>query len=275
LIELSDFLRTRRARLSPSDVGLTISGRRRTPGLRREEVAVLAGVGTSWYTWLEQGRNIKVSEAVARAIGRALRLNESELAYFYRLVEINPVSALSGPDKSERDSDFAQIVRAWLPNPALVLNECWDLLACNAVARDVFGLAESDTNLLVAFFTNEECRRRYVESELMAKLSVAQFRANMVRHFDNPRFTELADRLSGRSDEFRRLWHSHEVLEMSSKRKAVRHPTLGRLDFQTYVWQLRGAEGVSMVLYLPDDTTSSSIRNSLVGPAAVAHGPAA
>src|SRR3954471_15966448 len=123
---LSHFLRSRRARLSPQQVGLVVSaGKRRTPGLRREEVAVLAGIGTSWYTWLEQGRDIKVSEPIARAIGRALRLDQGELAYFYRLVGLGH----SAPVADIADSVFEPVVNGWLPNPALVIDPLWNILA--------------------------------------------------------------------------------------------------------------------------------------------------
>jgi transcriptional regulator with XRE-family HTH domain len=270
-MELSDFLRTRRTRLSPSDVGLATSGRRRTPGLRREEVAVIAGVGTSWYTWLEQGRDIKVSETVAHAVSKALRLNESERTYFYRLLEIGSVGDLSGSPGADANSDFDSVVNEWLPNPAFVLNEFWDLLACNDVAREVFGLTEADDNLLIAFFTSENCRSRYVESAMMAKLSVAQFRANMARHFDSPRFAELAAHLSERSPEFDLLWHSHEVLEMQSKLKKVRHPRAGLMTFQTHVWQLRGYESISLVLYLP----AADVKGKLLDLLPMPEGPAA
>jgi transcriptional regulator with XRE-family HTH domain len=228
-----------------------VSGRRRTPGLRREEVAVIAGVGTSWYTWLEQGRNIKVSETVAHAVSKALRLNDSEKTYFYRLLEIGPTGESKRIPPGSPHSELSTIVDEWLPNPALVLNEFWDIVAGNRIAREIFGLTEDDDNLLIAFFTSQGCRSRYVDSEGMAKLSVAQFRANMAEHFDSPRFAELAEELSGRSAEFAALWHSHEVLEMQSKLKKVRHPRVGLMTFQTHVWQLRGQEGISLVLYLP------------------------
>ena len=241
-------------------MGLTVSGRRRTPGLRREEVTVIAGVGTSWYTWLEQGRNIKVSETVAHAVSKALRLNDSEKTYFYRLLEIGPSGEPKQVFHGSPHSELNTIVDEWLPNPALVLNEFWDIVAGNQVAREVFGLAEDDDNLLIAFFTSERCRSSYVETDVMAKLSVAQFRANMAEHFDSPRFAELAEELSQRSPKFAALWNSHEVLEMQSKLKKIRHPRLGLMTFQTHVWQLRGQEGISLVLYLP---VSDEVRTKL------------
>lgn len=215
---------------------------------------MLAGVGTSWYTWLEQGRDIKVSESVARAISRALRLSASEHVYFYRLLKIATISDPTQLGKLDTESDLRDLVDGWLPSPALVLNEFWDILSCNRVAREVFGLDVSDDNLLVAFFTNENCRSRYVQSEMIAKLMVAQSRATMVRNLDNPRFTELAAFLSGRSEEFSRLWNSHEVLEMRGRRKEVQHPCVGRMTFQTHVWQLSGREDISLLLYLPEAT---------------------
>lgn len=257
LEELSQFLRSRRARLSPGDLGLTVSSRRRTPGLRREEVAVLAGVGTSWYTWLEQGRDINVSESVARAIGRALRLSPSERTYMFRLLGIRPPLPESG---ERRHGEFASVVQELMPSPALVLDEFWNLLDHNKAAREVFGLSDSDENMLVSFFVNEEHQGRYVDPRAQARLAVAQFRTDIAQYHEDPRFFEIVDDLRLRSELFATLWHGHEVQQVANKDKHLLHPRAGRLSFSTLPVQMSGNERIRMILCIPKAGTGTRDR---------------
>ncbi|WP_255683513.1 helix-turn-helix transcriptional regulator [Actinokineospora sp. PR83] len=249
--ELGHFLKTRRSRLSPTDFGLSVSaGRRRTPGLRREEVAVLAGIGTSWYTWLEQGRDINVSESVARAIGRALCLDRSEVRYLYQLLGITPPQPTVAV--GERTTvDLRHVVDECLPSPALVVDSLWNLLGFNASAALVFGFTPDDRNLLISFFTNPEIWSRYAEPELMARMAVAQFRISAAGHYDDPLFNNVVTTLCERSPQFAALWYSHEVLDSRMRHKEVNHPTVGRLVFDTHSWQLDGPEQIRMFLHIP------------------------
>ncbi|WP_258907975.1 helix-turn-helix transcriptional regulator [Actinokineospora sp. UTMC 2448] len=248
--ELANFLRTRRSRLRPSDCGLSASpGRRRTPGLRREEVAVLAGIGTSWYTWLEQGRDINVSESVARAIGSALRLSPSEIRYLYQLLDINPPPYLRDA-ADPRALDLGSIVDEWMPSPALVIDSLWNLLAYNTSAAVVFGIVESEPNLLVSFFTNPAVRARYVDPLRTGRLAVAQFRTGAAARYDDPEFVRLVNGLRERSPEFAALWHSHEVVDACLKVKELDHPEVGSLCFDTQSWQLDGPD-IRLFLHLP------------------------
>lgn len=245
---LSNFLRGRRARLSPQQVGLTVyAGKRRTPGLRREEVAVLAGIGTSWYTWLEQGRDIKVSEPIARAIGRALRLDPGELTYFYRLVGLGHTA----PAAPVEGAELQPVVDGWLPNPALVIDQMWHILALNQAARIVFGLSTEDDNLLAGLFGNNVLRARCADWDWLTRVTVAQFRAATVEHHDDPALHELVDGLAMRSNRFAELWRRHEVLPADATPTGIEHPEAGRLDFESNVWRLGGAPSVQLVLYLP------------------------
>nr|WP_242001718.1 helix-turn-helix domain-containing protein [Kribbella steppae] len=150
--ELREFLRARRAAVSPGEVGLPDVGKRRTPGLRREEVASLAGVGVSWYTWLEQGRDINVSGEVLDAISKALRLSEPERSHLYLLAGLNPPvrSATVGAVTEE----LRRLVDAWSPRPAILRDQYWNLLAINDATRTVFGYDDTDHNCLISFFTN-------------------------------------------------------------------------------------------------------------------------
>ncbi|MEU4445698.1 helix-turn-helix transcriptional regulator [Actinosynnema sp. NPDC050801] len=247
--ELGHFLRNRRSRLRPEDCGLSAStGKRRTPGLRREEVAVLAGIGTSWYTWLEQGRDINVSESVARAISAALRLTEPEKRYLYQLLGITPPPHNAVDD--HLGMDLRQLVDEWMPSPALVIDSLWNLICYNTSAALVYGFAKSDTNLLVSFFTDTEMRSRYVDPHCTAELAVAQFRTGAAARYDDPRFTDLVATLCQHSDEFATLWHGHEVLDTRLKAKELDHPYVGRLNFEIQSWQLDGLD-IRLFLHVP------------------------
>ncbi|MER7223526.1 helix-turn-helix transcriptional regulator [Streptomyces rubradiris] len=253
LEELSHFLRTRRMRLSPGDVGLTTSGRRRTPGLRREEVAVLAGVGTSWYTWLEQGRDINVSDAVLGAISGALRLNAAEEIYLHRLAGLkapeDAARATSGPDDPRR---LAELVNHWFPNPALVRDRCWNILAANSAVPEFLGFPGPGANILVEFFTDKTCRERYVRGDALARSSVARFRADVADCFGRPEVERVLAELSERSPEFSELWSGHEVLEpVKSRTKEVLHPGVGTLSFDVHEWELAADHEVQLVLHMP------------------------
>lgn len=248
--QLRDFLRGRRARLTPADVGLPNAGLRRTPGLRREEVAVLAGVGVSWYTWLEQGRDIKVSAQVLDAISQTLLLSPDECAYLYRLAGLNPPPAEPSP-RTALDADLHRMLDAWLPRPAYILDRHWGLAAVNSAAREVFGLGARDYNCLVAFFTSARYRAAYSHWEEAAPDVVARFRADAARHPNDPEFDRLAADLSTVSGEFTELWARHEVTESVHGTKTLTHPRGGELIFEYRSLPLPDHPGHRMVLHNP------------------------
>ncbi|GAA3881726.1 helix-turn-helix transcriptional regulator [Saccharothrix violaceirubra] len=228
--QLRDFLRTCRARLRPDDVGLVTAGRRRTPGLRREEVAALAGVGLPWYTWLEQGRDITVSTEVLDAIARALRLSGPERTHLYLLAGLNP-PVEGGSRDADVTPELRRLVDAWHPNPAILRDRCWNLLVVNEAARTLFGYAETDRNCLIAFFTNPRHREAHTHWTAVAPLVVAAFRADAAHFPDDPGFAAVVADLVDRSPEFARLWARHEVGRPGQTVKAVRHPEAGELLF--------------------------------------------
>ncbi|MFF2023929.1 helix-turn-helix transcriptional regulator [Streptomyces sp. NPDC058171] len=234
--QLRDFLRTRRARLTPADVGLPTAARRRTPGLRREEVAVLAGVGVSWYTWLEQGRDINVSGEILDAIGRALRLDGPERAHLYLLAGLNPPRTT--PARAEVTPELRRLIDAWEPRPAILRDRHWNLVAVNGAARLVFGYDDSDHNCLFTFFTNDRYRSMHLQWEQIAPSVVAAFRADAARHPADPVFGRIVDELHAMSPEFARLWAQHDVAEVTQAVKAVRHPEVGEMVFDTTVLSL-------------------------------------
>ncbi|WP_225978690.1 helix-turn-helix transcriptional regulator [Gandjariella thermophila] len=248
--ELRHFLQTRRARLTPEEVGLPSGGRRRTPGLRREEVAVLAGVGASWYTWLEQGRDIKVSDSVLDAVSRALRLDEHERAYLYRLAGVSPPQP-SAVAEAEVTPELERLVDGWLPNPAYVIGKHWNVLVMNQAARAAFGFTSADRNCLVSFFTNEKYRARFRYWEETAPTLVAEFRRDAARYPDDPEFHLLADELRSRSTEFAALWARHDVRSEARGTKAIEHPTVGCLVFEHATLHLPDSPHTRLILHTP------------------------
>ncbi|MHC9291384.1 helix-turn-helix transcriptional regulator [Mycobacterium sp. LTG2003] len=257
--QLSDFLRTRRARLKPADVGLVDGGRRRTPGLRREEVALLAGVGTSWYTWLEQGRDITVSSSVLDAISTALRLTESERAHLYALAGTNPPPA-AGVRDSAVTPELRHLIDAWSPRPAMLQDRYWNLLAVNDATQQAFGYRETDRNCLVTFFTNSHYRDMYVHWAAAAPGVVAAFRADAALYPGDSAFGRIAQDLSAISPDFEKLWQQHDVGPHLQAIKAVHHPEAGELVFDKTTLAVTDHPGWHLVLYNPRPGTGTADR---------------
>ena len=218
--ELTDFLRNRRAQVTPQDVGLPANGRRRTPGLRREEVAQLAGVGLSWYTWLEQGRDIKPSAQVLDALARVLRLDTAERAHLFHLARVElPLPAAGYP--REAPPDLAHFVARVAPYPAYLIGPRTDVLAWNARrdgdARRADAGAGRRQNLLWWLFTSEEPLTE--QRRATARSTLARFRAEQARRIGDPGFAALVDALDQASEQFRAWWPRHEVLPSSWARR--------------------------------------------------------
>ncbi|MCT7658661.1 helix-turn-helix transcriptional regulator [Mycobacterium deserti] len=257
--ELREFLRSRRARLTPADVGLAAGGRRRTPGLRREEVAMLAGIGISWYTWLEQGRDISASVDVLDAISATLRLSPAERAHLHRLAGAVPPSDVhldAGPVPPE----LGRLIDAWSPRPAMLQDRHWNLLAINDGTREAFGYTDSDRNCLVSFFTNTRYREMYVEWAAAAPGVVAAFRADAGRYLDDPEFARIASELRTHSAEFAELWDRNDVGPHLQAVKAVRHPEAGELVFDKTTLAVTDHPDWHLVLYNPRPDTSTESR---------------
>ncbi|SOD86994.1 helix-turn-helix transcriptional regulator [Streptomyces sp. Ag109_G2-15] len=247
---LRHFLRSRRARLSPGDVGLTVGGRRNTPGLRREEVAVLAGVSASWYTWLEQGRDIKVSEGVLDAVSNALNLDRTERAHLYLLAGVNPPAARQEAT-SEELSRLRLAVEAWQPAPAFMVDRYWNVLVSNAPARTLLGVQDTDSNYLWSFFTDGRNRSRFPHWMDVASRLVGQFRVQAVRFLDDPNFELLARRLCSASPDFDRLWARHETRDTGIATVEVRPAPGRRAAFHHVVMGLHQRSEPLLMLYMP------------------------
>jgi transcriptional regulator with XRE-family HTH domain len=216
--------------VTPADVGLPANGRRRTPGLRREEVAQLAGVGLSWYTWLEQGRDIRPSSQVLDALARVLRLDSGERAHLFHLARVElPLPA--GDYPREAPPELADVVASLLPNPAYLLGPRTDVLAWNAAATAMLGEAtrapDGRRNLLWWLFTSSDLSR--TQRRATARNTLARFRAEQARRIGDPDFAALIADLEEASPQFRAWWPRHEVLTEQLGTKTVEHPRAGRL----------------------------------------------
>ena len=223
-----DFLRSRRERLTPEMAGLPPGVRRRTPGLRREEVALLAGVGATWYTWLEQGRDVKPSAEVLGALARALKLDAAERDHLFVLADRQPRRTLpTGPECVP--PAIVRMLDNMADQPAYVLGRRWDILAWNAAAVAVFGdfgrLQGDDRNLMSRMFIDEAHRRKLVDWDTLAPLSLAMFRAGSAKYPGDPDFERLIARLTAQSPEFRAWWPRHDVHHQPSTVKRVRQPS--------------------------------------------------
>ena len=253
--ELAAFLRNRRERIAPEQVGLHRTRRRRTPGLRREEVAQLAGVGVTWYTWLEQGRDIHASPQVLEAVARTLLFDPHERAHLFTLAGVADTTVA---DDCRALSPAVQTLLDRLePYPALAVNGRYDLLAYNRTWLSAFPHVESfpreDRNCLWLIFNDPEWRRVVVDWEDAAARMVAQFRGAMAEHVAEPAWKQLVARLLRGAPEFPAMWERHDVEAPEGRVKRIKHPAVGllRLDY-TYLWLDRRL-GTRITAYTPAD----------------------
>lgn len=261
--ELRDFLTSRRARVSPEEAGMPPGGgRRRTPGLRREEVAVLAGVGVSWYQWLEQGRDITVSGQVLDSVGRVLRLTEPERQHLYALAGLTPPPLRSSPMEKEDGCCLAlkRMIDAWLPNPGHIVDRYWNITAMNTSAQLVFGFDRVGTNCLVDFFENEQYLRGYQDAEEVVRRVVGQYRAEMTNHPGDPAYTEIIDRLLRTSPKFAEAWNLHEVHAAGTNLKIYLHPQAGELHFESTQLRVPEWPDLTIVMHTPLAETDTRAR---------------
>jgi transcriptional regulator with XRE-family HTH domain len=220
--------------------------------LRREEVAQLAGVGTTWYTWLEQGRDVRASREVLGAVAQALRLDPAERQHLFALHGDVPVPRPAEPEGI--DDPLRRMLDSLEQQPALVLGRRWDILAWNRAAVALFGdyerLDGDARNTLHMMIANPEHRRRLVDWEPLARTALAMFRADAVRHLGDPDFERLIATLKQASAEFRRWWPKREVHALVPAHKRIAHPTAGRMIFELTTFTIPDREQ-KLVLYTP------------------------
>jgi len=266
--ELAAFLRACRARLTPADVGLpdaSASGRRRIPGLRREEVAQLSGVGVTWYTWLEQGRDISASIQVIDALARALLLTGHQHRHLRELAGLPP------PEPPPLTGDMLPrlqlLVDAAAPSPATVYDEHFDYLVWNEpyarVRHDPSTLPASRRNMLWMMFTDPGNRARMVRWEPAARAVLSQFRAAAGRHPGDPRFAELVAALTEASPQFRDWWAEYSVRYFRPAKIAIKHPEAELIQLEMFQLRLVDQPGLVMVIQVPAGKTDLARVRSL------------
>ncbi|MFJ8440554.1 helix-turn-helix transcriptional regulator [Kitasatospora griseola] len=253
--ELATFLRSRRERISPEQVGLPAVGRRRTPGLRREEVAGLAAVGVTWYTWLEQGRDIQVSVQVLDAVARALLPDRNERSHLFALAGAEDPTPVK--ECSTVSSAIRSVVDQFDPFPAVVISSRFDILAYNRaytwLVGDLDMIPEEDRNIMWMIFTDTPIARNLADLAAARAGVVARFRTVMADHAAEPAWKTLVGRLRKVSPDFEEAWERHEVAGMVNGFKQFVLPEVGLLRFEyTNLW-LGPRTGTRLVGYVPHD----------------------
>lgn len=261
--ELRDFLMSRRARMSPAEAGLPDGGaRRRTPGLRREEVAVLAGVGASWYQWLEQGRDISVSPQVLDAVARVLRLSNAERRHLYLLAGLNPPAPEVAPEVRDMYDGLRRLIDTWMPYPAHIMDPYYNCVMYNDAAGMVLGMRPDNTqNCIIDFFTDPLYRGQSRTWEKNARTVVAQFRASCAAAPDDEGYREVLDQLRAASPEFAALWEERDIEDAGQIRKELDHPLVGLLAVESTAMKVPARPDLTIVLHtpLPEANTAAKL----------------
>ncbi|MFI6847435.1 helix-turn-helix transcriptional regulator [Kitasatospora sp. NBC_00085] len=254
--ELARFLKACRARVTPEDVGLPPGLRRRTPGLRREEVAQLAGVGVTWYTWLEQGRPINASEQVLLAVARALRLDATEREHLFRLAGVAAVPR-SPSDPPVLEPSTQVILDALAPLPAAVSNARFDVLMYNRGYESLFGTDRSVTpngtfNSIWCTLFSDPCCNPFLNRDEALPRMVAVLRSAYGKHVGEPVWEEHVQQLYAGSELFRELWDRQEVAPPATWLRVFRHPEVGVLRLNASYLTMPGVPETYIVVYLPE-----------------------
>jgi len=257
--ELGAFLRSRRERISPEEVGFPVGTRRRTAGLRREELAQLAGVGVTWYTWLEQGRPINASVQVLDAIARTLRLDATERAHLFRLADAPGATASAGCDECPLPDEVQRILDS-VTLPACVTTERFDLVAWNKIYAALFPRLTqapvAERNALLACLTSPSCCSPLQEQDKYTAAIIAQLRNAYGKHVGDPAWVHFIRRLEAVSPAFAEIWAAYDVAQPASQTKRLRHPTLGVITTKSTSFAVTAVAGARMVIYTPDDAHS-------------------
>lgn len=254
--ELAEFLQAMRQRGSPEAFGFPSGSRRRTQGLRREEVAQLAGISATWYTWIEQAREVNVSAEALDRLATALKLSKSERSYLFDMADRRDPQA----HQSEVDTAPETLISilSQIQVPAYIMGRTWDILSWNQAATNLFrGLLDIEwpegqhPNLLRFVFSNPVARQFVVNWEMRGRRLVAEFRADCRSRLEEPEVKQLVDELSSSSPEFDRFWKQHDVLERQGGQREFQHPQSGLIQFQQVTLRLVEQEQLKLVLLQP------------------------
>ncbi|MBC3860961.1 helix-turn-helix domain-containing protein [Undibacterium jejuense] len=259
---LGNFLRARRESLDPARLGLPRTGRRRTPGLRREDVAALADIGITWYTKLEQGRSIKVSARALAAITQALQCTDTETAHVFALAGMSSAPSIAEKPGCEKVSPVGQLILDQLhPIPGLMQNARFDILGYNQAFQrlmnvDLAGIPKSDRNCIYLAMTHPVWRASMSDCQDAIPRMVAQFRAAMGEHLHDSLWEKQLQRFMNTSSEFRDAWQRYEVRSVENQVKQFHHPQAGILNLQLTNWWSAPKNGDRLMIYVPVDEES-------------------
>lgn len=251
--ELGDFIKCRRQSITPTQIGLPQQGKRRTPGLRREEVASLAGIGLSWYTWLEQGREIQVSAQVLLSIGQVFQLNNDEMTYLLNLAGFNQ-STTEQTSTMNISPPLQHVLDHLETSPSIILNAHWDIIAWNKAASIVFydfeQLKPCDRNLIKLIFLNDDFKKRFPNWQSKAKQILANFRLAIAETIENKKTKALIESMRVHSPEFNEWWQDHTIQIEQPLTKIILHPQLGALEFEHTSYTMNDTEQKNLKLYI-------------------------
>jgi transcriptional regulator with XRE-family HTH domain len=264
---LGEFLRATRERLTPEQVGLPSYGRRRTPGLRREEVAQLANVGVSWYTSIEQGKDVHPSYQILESLATALRLSEDERRYLF---------LLSKSDEMEESKIYKEIsiglertVFALEPHPAYIMDKYWDILLWNRAAEFLFRFPSYSTstnskpNILHHFLIDPPRKEINSDWEERSKIMIARFRADCAMYPQDAKLNEMIENFKQESELFRLCWPRHEVKTVTDCHKLFNDPKLGELEFEHVNLQLSNYPDLKLMIYTASPSTAENQKESV------------
>jgi transcriptional regulator with XRE-family HTH domain len=264
---LGEFLRASRQRLTPEQVGLPPHGRRRTPGLRREEVAELANIGVSWYTSIEQGKDVHPSIQVLESLAKALKLSDDERRYLF---------LLSKSDEMEESEVYKELsiglertVFALEPNPAYVIDKYWDLLIWNRAAEFIFRFPSYSAginpklNFLHQFLADPFKKEINSDWEEKAKIMIARFRADCARHPQDARLNEMIEKFKKESELFSLWWPRYEVKNITDCHKLWNYPQIGKLEFEHVNLQVSNCPDLKLMIYTASPSTAEKLKNKI------------
>ncbi|MFC9245708.1 helix-turn-helix domain-containing protein [Streptomyces sp. NPDC057136] len=276
---LGEFLRARRALVRPEDAGIRGGGLRRVPGLRREEVAMLAGISADYYLRLEQGRDRNPSLQVLEALADVLNLDADATTHLIGLTQARPSRARRPARPTDRGRasrkpepvppGILQLMEGWTSNPAYVENKFTDVLAANALATALSPNYSVGVNLLRALLLDESERKLLRDWEELTEALIAALRANVGPDVDDPRLTELVGELSVRSERFRRLWGRHDVHPKQARVSRLRHPKVGDLELHANKLAIVGTDGLVLKVFHAEPGSRSAELLAILGSLAV------
>jgi transcriptional regulator with XRE-family HTH domain len=260
---LGQFLRARRELVRPEDVGLETVGRRRVAGLRREEVATLAGISSDYYLRLEQGRGHRPSARVLASLARALQLDEEATAHLQTLSR--PSAGRQPIDSKGVSAHLAQLLTLWTTTPAFVESRYMDVLAANALAGALSPAFVPGVNIVRAVFLDEELRGFLADWEDVARTVVAQLRSLTAEEGEDTRLSALVGELSRKSPEFERFWARHDVHARGIPTRVFNHPLVGPLELRTEKFFVSGTGQLLIVYHAEPGTASAEALRHLAG----------